>query len=79
MSFKNLWSRAYPTPFKHKFLELQIYRDSTIAVIDINWTVKQDHAGLKCDVGLLGFCFDINFYDCRHWNDDKNQWEGSET
>lgn len=75
MDFKNLWSRAYRMPFKHKFLELQIYRDSNIVVVNANWTVKQDHAGLRFEVGLLGFCFDINFYDCRHWNNDNNQWE----
>ena len=73
--FSNLWCRSYATPFKHKFIELELTKCSTIISFKFNWTVRQDHAGLAAEIGLLGHCFDFNFYDSRHWDDENKCWE----
>jgi len=73
--FRNLWNKFYGTPFKNKFVELEVYRDSTIVVFSTRWTCCKDHAGLNIVVGLFGFCVHFNFYDNRHWNYTFNKWE----
>lgn len=72
--FKNLWCRAYDTPFAHKYIELEIYKDSTLVSFMINWSVRQSHAGLDIDIGLCGYNVHFNFYDNRHWNVDEGRW-----
>lgn len=71
---KHLLVRAYDTPFKHKFIELEIYKDFSIASFMFNWTMRQSHAGLDIDVGLFGYNFHIMFYDNRHWNHEEGRW-----
>ena len=66
--FFNVWCRAFNTPFKNKFIELEIYKDSSILSVNCNWTIRQSHAGLDIELGLFGYCFHFNFYDSRHWN-----------
>ena len=66
--FKNFWSRAYDTPFENKYIELEVYKDSSLLAINVNCTIRQSHAGLYFEVGLLGYCFHFQFYDIRHWN-----------
>jgi len=73
-TFKNLWIRAYDTPFKHKFIEMEVYKDSTILSFSFAWTIRQSHPGLDIDVGLLGYNFHIIFYDNRHWNHEEGRW-----
>jgi hypothetical protein len=73
--FKNLWNRAYNTPFANKYIELEIYKDSSLASFMFNWTMRQSHAGVDLDMGLLGYNAHIQFYDGRHWNSDTNNWE----
>lgn len=74
-TFKNLWCRSYSTPFKNKFVELEFTRDFTLVSFMFNWTVRQSHAGLDLELGLLGYCVHFNFYDCRHWNNETVSWE----
>jgi hypothetical protein len=73
-TFKNLWCKYYATPFKHKFIELEFYRDSSLLAINFNWTIRQSHAGLDLDFGLLGYNIHFNFYDNRHWNSEEGRW-----
>jgi hypothetical protein len=72
--FKNFCSRVYDTPFKHKFVELEFYKDSTIISFMVNWTVRQSHAGLDIEFGLFGYNVHFNFYDNRHWNSEEGRW-----
>ena len=69
--FNNLWCHAYSTPFKNKFIELEVTRDSTLVSVMFNWTVQQSHAGLDLELGVFGYCVRVNFYDNRHWNYTK--------
>ena len=73
--FNNLWCKSYSTPFENKFIELQIYKDFTLMSFMINWTIRQSHAGLDLEIGILGYCVHFNFYDSRHWDDKNNCWE----
>lgn len=73
--FKNIWCKVLDTPFKHKFIELEMYQDSSILSFMFDWTIRQSHAGLHTEIGILGFCLRFNFYDNRHWNHNFGQWE----
>jgi hypothetical protein len=73
--FENLWCRVYNTPFKNKFIELEVTKDFTLVSFIFNWTVRQSHAGLDLELGLFGYNVHFNFYDNRHWVHDKNQYE----
>jgi hypothetical protein len=73
--FKNLWCRAYATPFKNKFVELEFYQNSTLLCFMFGWTVQQDHAGLDIELGLFGYNAHFNFYDNRHWDSKKKAWQ----
>ena len=72
--FTSLWCRMFKTPFRSKFIELETFRDSTFFTINFNWTVRQSHAGLDFELGVLGFCFHSNFYDSRHWDYENKKW-----
>ena len=73
-TFNNLWSRAYTTPFKNKFIELEVTRDFTLVSFMFNWTVRQSHAGLDLELGLFGYCVHFSFYDIRHWDSKTKGW-----
>ena len=73
-TFKNLWCRSYDTPFKHKFIELEVTKDFTLVSFMFNWTIRQSHAGLDFELGLLGYNLHFNFYDNRHWNTEAGRY-----
>lgn len=70
----NVWAKTYDTPFKNKFLELELLRDSTILSFSFRLTTRQDHAGLMMDLGVLGYSFNFNWYDGRHWNSEAGRY-----
>ena len=72
--FKNLWNRVYDTPHKNKFIELEVYKDSSLVSLNASVTTRQSHAGIDIEVGLLGYCFHFNLYDSRHWDHENNCW-----
>ena len=69
-----MWCRAYDTPFKNKFIELEVYKDSSLLAFNFNLTTRQSHAGLDIEAGILGYCVHFNFYDNRHWNYTEGRW-----
>lgn len=72
--FKNYWSQAWATPFKHKFVELELYATESLVGFNFLWTTRSDHAGLDLQLSLFGFCLHFNFYDNRHWDYQTNSW-----
>jgi hypothetical protein len=72
--FENLWNRAYDTPFKHKFIELEIIKDASIISFMFRLSTRQSHGGLVIEMGLLGYSFNFNFYDNRHWSYEYNRY-----
>lgn len=73
-TFKNVWCKSYVTPFKNKYIELEVTKDFTLICFMFNWTVRQSHAGLDLEIGLLGYNVHVQFYDNRHWNVEKNRY-----
>jgi hypothetical protein len=73
--WENVWCRAYNTPLKNKFLELEFIKDTSIVSFSFKLATQTDHGGLYMDLGLLGYNFSFNFYDNRHWDVKTNCWE----
>lgn len=71
--FKNLWNKMWGIN-PHKYIELEFYKDSSLISFMFNWTIRQSHAGLDLDLGLLGYCVHFNIYDNRHWNYTEGRW-----
>ena len=72
--FESFWSRIWKTPFNNKYVELELSRDFTLVSFRFNWTIRQSHAGLDMELGLFGYCVQINFYDNRHWNIEEGRY-----
>ena len=77
--FKRLWNKFLDTPFKHKFIELELHTTETLIGFSFLWTIQRDHAGLDIQLSLFGLCARFNFYDNRHWNyEDKRYFKYNE-
>jgi hypothetical protein len=72
--WKNVWTYSYNTPFKNKFLELEVYKDNTVVSFMFRLSTKTDHGGLNMELGLLGYSFNLNFYDNRHWDYELDRY-----
>lgn len=46
-----------------------------LVVFEFSWSRKCDHAGVSLKLGLLGFVFEGQIYDTRHWDYDNNQYQ----
>ena len=75
IEFKNFWSRAWSTPFKNKFVELEAHTTEALLGFNFYLTRKRDHAGLDIQLSLAGLCLHFNFYDNRHWDYERNDWQ----
>lgn len=76
--WSNRWDRGHVwsgSLTQHKFWELQAMKTADIIDFTFSFTIRQDHAGLDFQLGLLGFALRFNVYDHRHWNTDVNAWE----
>lgn len=71
--FKNLGSKIWYVA-EHKYAELEFYKDTSLLSVNFNWTIRQSHAGLDIELGLLGYCVHFNIYDNRHWNSEEGRW-----
>lgn len=72
--WQNIWNRTYKTPFEHKFLELEVFKDNGIVSFMFRLSTRQSHGGLSMELGLLGYSFNFNFYDNRHWSYELNRY-----
>ncbi len=72
--FANIKCWMGETFVKHKYWEIQVIKNDNLLRVEFEWTVKQDHAGVNLELGLLGFEIHATIYDNRHWNTDENRW-----
>jgi hypothetical protein len=72
--FENLWCKSGNTIWKNKFWEVQFMKNSELFRIELNWTVCQDHAGVRFELGLFGYQLDMSIHDSRHWDYKNNRW-----
>lgn len=65
---------------QHKSFEYQIEFDNFNGhpfEIHFSWTRFRDHAGIDFTFAIYKlFWLNLNIHDHRHWDDDKNDWEG---
>ena len=72
-SSKTRWVKEV---FKNKCIEFATVRN-TASVVEIDLTVntqKCSHQGASLIVILMSFGFELSFYDKRHWDYEKEQW-----
>ena len=73
--FKNLYSVAGDLT-KNKSWEFEVSKHSYVIFnISFRLTFRQHHAGLKLELGLLGYETTLQLYDVRHWNYKEKRWE----
>lgn len=76
IGFKNLlWASGSIT--KHKHWEIETYTSFDILFgleLNTQWW-GYDHAGIKLRIVFLCLEFQIQMYDCRHWDYELDMWE----
>lgn len=72
--FDSLFAWNTDTAFKHKHIEIEVIKTNNLIHFEFGWTIRQDHAGLNFELGLLGYEIYFYFYDARHWDHEKKQW-----
>jgi len=65
----------------HKYYELELIKDSSLlACVELSLSLRgRDHAGLRLNLGFLGFELTFSIYDSRHWDYKNNRWEENKT
>jgi hypothetical protein len=81
-SLTNPWSDLFDAGWmwgkkitENNAVELQLYRCNAIVEAQFEFTTRQDHAGIRLEVGLLSYVLAFNLYDTRHWNYATRRWE----
>ena len=69
-----LWSKSGSIT-KNKAWEFNGYRTDRIINIEFHWSLKGDHAGARLVFGVFGYEIELEFYDTRHWDFEKNTWK----
>jgi len=64
---------------EHKFLEIELDRfkiedTGSWFKILIDLSTKRDHAGFQFSLDFLGFFGNIQIYDHRHWDHERQDW-----
>lgn len=72
--FKNLGCR-HGKITKNKAWEIQHYYDRrTLLSVELSYTIRESHAGLKFAISIIGYTIHFQIYDTRHWDYEKNEW-----
>ena len=75
--FENVWNRAKPIT-KNKTLEIEVLKTNNWLRFEFQYTVMQDHAGIRLELGLLGWEFHTGVHDNRHWDHRNKCWVAHE-
>jgi len=73
--FRSIKTWYGTTPFKNKCWEVQVIENDNLLRVEFEWNIKQDHAGVNFELGLLGYEIHFTFFDSRHWDYENDQWE----
>jgi hypothetical protein len=81
-SLTNPWSRstwgnltAWSKLFSNsKAVEVNTYRSDNLIAVDLAWTRKCDHAGVRLELCLFGYDLELHFYDTRHWDYERERF-----
>lgn len=55
--------------------EVEVLQTRQLIGFEINYTRRQDHAGLTVEIALFGRSISFQIYDTRHWNHKTGAWE----
>lgn len=72
--FKSIRSWFGKTPWANKAWEVQIIENDNWLRFEFEFTVRQDHAGVNLELGLLGYEIHGMLYDTRHWDYEAGRW-----
>lgn len=67
-----------PRLTKHKALNVQISRWEPFRLFEFDLDISlwgRDHAGIEFDFFIYGYGINLNLYDIRHWDTERNDWE----
>jgi hypothetical protein len=73
--FNVVYEKSGKTWIPHKFWELGINKTNSILECWFKFSIKEDHAGLNFDFGILGWNVKFLIYDNRHWDYENDCWE----
>jgi hypothetical protein len=63
---------------KHKYWEFEFLREKTYwqwFEIHFNFDRNVDHPGFHLRLDILGFNINLDIYDHRHWDFEKDSWD----
>jgi len=63
------------TLLTNKAWESNLYATDTIIKFSIDFSPRRDHGGIVVYIGAVGFDYEFNFYDTRHWCYKTDTWE----
>lgn len=72
--FENIKTWHGSTPIPNKYWEVQVIKNDNLLRVELGWTVREDHAGVNLELGLLGYEIHFTIYDNRHWNSDAGRY-----
>jgi hypothetical protein len=73
--FENIKCWAGNTFIKHKCWEVEVIKNDNLFRIEFEFNVRQDHAGVNLELGLLGYEIHFTLYDSRHWDTETDSWK----
>ncbi len=73
--YDHIYEKDWATPFKNKYLQLGVYLTNNLVNFHMDWSIKEDHAGVMLEFALFGFGASICLYDCRHWDYVNDCWK----
>lgn len=76
--FGVVYEKSGKTLIPHKFWEFNIHKSNSFLEVWFKFSIREDHAGLNFDFGLLGWGVNFVIYDSRHWDDENECWEQQE-
>ncbi len=59
---------------QNKAWEFNVYRTATVLAVRVELTMRRDHAGLRLEVGVLGYDVEFQIYDVRHWDYARKEY-----
>lgn len=59
----------------YKFCELELFYETYHWLnLNIEWSRKVDHAGLRIEINFIGLGISCSVIDSRHWDRSANKW-----
>lgn len=71
-----LWNGYQQPRFSNKGIEQSVeFFNDFATMLNVDWTMHNDHCGLVLEAGVLGVKYRYNLYDLRHWDFTEKQFQ----